>query len=241
MKSKIWVVLSGGPGLLDVKDKEAHDRGWSNYVDPILLRAKQGNLPLAKKEELWWLIYKPAYVARWEDDAKRGANSTKHIDSHATDYVSHLEVRASEHGWNLIWLAEALDVWKAFAKIKKKLSRVWYYGHARDDLWLALDHNAAHVAVMPNSKAVLTRSSIDAKFKKHFSDAPKKYDENRSSKFFGCNTEKFACKWATELGLFSEGAQGKVDFETVHKTGEVGLSTGCTWLKFKPGGDGCSS
>src|SRR4051812_18502864 len=93
---RIWVVLCGGPGKFDPKDKEEHDRGWSNYVDHLLLMARNKKLPAAPGEKVWWIVYRPAYDARWRDDVSRGAPSVSDVKGKGlSSYVDLMTKRAA--------------------------------------------------------------------------------------------------------------------------------------------------
>jgi hypothetical protein len=67
----IFLILSGGPGIYNPKDKE-HDQSWDNYVTPALLRTYRDKAALhdIKTEDVHWLIYEPAYKDRWNSDLK---------------------------------------------------------------------------------------------------------------------------------------------------------------------------
>lgn len=231
-----WIVVSGSPSVFDPSDPDHHDRAWDNFVRDPLLRAYRGEWPQRRGEEVAWLIYRPGYELRWADDHRRGADKSTKLAPGATDYMTHLEYRAKQHGWTLGWIRSAGEIWSTINVLTEhSLTRLWYYGHARDDMWLWLQHRSSdHAAVGPDARAVWLQSSIEAKHAKFFEAAPPAYDTNRSTKFFGCNSDKFAKAWATTFKVYAEGAQGRTDYEQI-LTG-AGTGAGCTWLKFAPDG-----
>jgi len=237
-----FVIISGGPGIYEPCDKEAHDTGWSNYVDNILLLAAKGNFPKQKDEEVWWFVYKPAYEARWKDDKKKGRSSTSAIEKKGSkSYVHHLERRAKKYGWNLRWITTGSEFWSKMKTFGDKISRVWYFGHAKNDLWLSLEHSGC-VASSPASSAKITVASISSHqkvLKPKMQPGGSSYDAVRSSRFYGCNTAKFAKKFSETFGVYSEGSVGKTDFSKAHSSGGKlsSLTRGCTWNKYDKKGN----
>lgn len=235
-----FVIVSGGPGLYEKCDSDHHDTAWSNYADNILLLRLQNKLPIQSGEEVWWLVYGPAYERRWTDDVKMKRKSVQEIKNKgSTSYKNHFEKRASQYGWKLKWLTKADDFWRELQNVRSPISRVWYFGHARSDLWLSLRHSKC-LAIVPTSNEIIRVSQIDthSSLASKFQAGSSNYNENRSSRFYGCNTVAFAEKWAKVFKVYAEGADGKVNFENTHPNqGELkALLTGCTWKKYAPGG-----
>lgn len=235
---KIWVVLCGGPGLKHPKDK-GHDTGWSNYVDHLLLMAgKPKGLPIQTGENIWWIIYEPAYVARWTDDVRRKAKSVSEVrNAGFTSYTDMLKQRAAKYKFKLFWINKSDDFYRTLQKTPAgSISRVWYYGHASDDLWLTLDHDPKGRPIEPSAPGALVRfgavSHHSSWLKGHVARPPSKYNANRSHRFYGCNSKSFAIAWAKGLAVFTEGAVGTVQFEDVHQTGAPDTSRNCTWERY---------
>jgi hypothetical protein len=241
----VFIILSGGPSTYDPKDKELHDQSWDNFVTPPLLRSKSAALHDPKTEEVHWLIYEPAYKDRWASDSASQKTTptqyqhtvtikTKHKRS---SYLDLLKTRASERDWKYEEISSAQGFWNHINNLKgTKVSRVWFYGHARYDLWLSLDHDPNnHEAVSPaDSNAIVNRDDI--KKLAAFSFVPQR-TAAYPHKFFGCNTKSFAEKWAHVLSVYAEGASGKVDFEKIHDTaGRVILSSGAQWYQCSKAG-----
>jgi hypothetical protein len=250
---RLFIILSGGPGLYDPADKE-HDAAWSSFVDPVLLKSVQVDAKTGKKkitpfwaadEQVAWLIYKPAYEARWTDDVAAGRSGVSAVKKAGfSSYVDLLEGRAKERGWNLLWLSNAHVLWTAMMSVPKgSISRVWFYGHARDDLWLTLEHDSRSRAVQPaaDKDAILAAADVGtafAGFRDRFQAAPASRDADRTHRFVGCNTAAFARAWATAYGQWTEGFVGTVQFKSVHTSSdhEPSRTTGCTLERFRPTG-----
>lgn len=233
-KERNFILISGGPGLFDDRDVE-HDKSWANYVTPPLLMTdtKEKRKKFAQDdEEVWWFVYKPAYESRWDDDLKQGRKSTKEVkDKGFTSYVNLIEKRAKDRDWNLRWLNAADDLWKKLKTFSKgSISRVWYWGHARDDLWLSLGHSSASEAIAPESHEIILVSSIDGN--KKLRDRFQKGNSKRIHRFVGCNTSAFAQAWSKAFKVWTEGVEEKVDFSAIHKTGGEPSLVGTAKIKF---------
>ncbi|MGB7292646.1 MAG: S8 family serine peptidase [Thermodesulfobacteriota bacterium] len=232
LKKRNFVLISGGPGLFDDRDVE-HDKSWANYVTPPLLltdtEEKRKKFAQAD-EDVWWFVYKPAYESRWGDDLKVRRKSTKKIkDEGFVSYIDKIEKRAKKRGWNLRWLNSADDLWKELKTFRKgSISRLWYWGHARDDLWLSLGHSSASEAVAPESHEIVLVSSIDSKLRDRF----QKGDPKRIHRFVGCNTSAFSRVWSKTFKVWSEGVEEKVDFAAIHETGGEPSLVGEAKIKF---------
>ncbi len=238
------ILLSGGPGLFDRADPE-HDASWANYVTPILLQtqtAEQRRAFKAADEEVWWFIYKPAYERRWSDDVSRSdrEHEPRRIrrircgDHNCTSYVDLLEWRARERGWNLRWISHANQFWSRLATFRDPISRVFYWGHARDDLWLTVEHDRAHRAIAPATHEIVTVGSIagNSALRARFQPG----SSSRRHVFFGCNTHSFAQEWARVFGVHTRGFEGTLSFSSVARTGQPEPATGCRQRDFASDG-----
>jgi subtilisin family serine protease/outer membrane protein OmpA-like peptidoglycan-associated protein len=226
------VLVSGGPGPFATKDVE-HDRSWANYVTPPLLL----HALAADDEDVWWFVYKAAYERRWADDSSARRRAADQVRAQGFDsYVELLEARARKRGWNLRWLDDADHLWKRLVTFRKgSISRVVYWGHARDDLWLTLAHRAdsSATAVAPAPDEIVRVGAIEPKLADRFAKA----SAQRLSRFVGCNTSAFAQAFSKAYAVYSEGIEGKVNFASISRTGgEPCLSDGATVNHFAPGG-----
>jgi len=226
------VLISGGPGLLDARDTE-HDQSWANYVTCPILLQRSGSLVRAS-ESVWWFVYKPAYVARWEDDVTNKRSSVDEVKKKGfTSYVDMIQRRAEGFGWNLRWLSSAADVWTKLATFADPISRVFFWGHARDDLWLSLRHRASDgEAIAPATSEILAVTDIDASLAGKFSTS------GATHRFVGCNTKAFAQAWSSTYSVCAEGVEGKVDFGSIMRTnGEPSLVSGAARVRYCDGAE----
>ncbi|RJE83881.1 hypothetical protein D3P07_24015 [Paenibacillus sp. 1011MAR3C5] len=237
---RTFLMLSGGPGLKNPKDKE-HDQSWANYVQYPLNIARSKLFPVERNEQVVWVIYKPAYEKRWSDDLKKKASSTTELkDKGFTSYVDMLEKRAKTYGWILKWISKNSEFWSIIRTLgTKPVSRFWYFGHAQNDLWLTLEHNSLNEAVMPSDGgAVVWSSDISVGLKPYILGDQKSYKPNTATKIFGCRTASFANLWATTFKVYAEGAVGTLKYDEFLKSinNHQNNAAGCTWVKYKPDG-----
>lgn len=225
------VLVSGGPGLYDDRDVE-HDKSWANYVTPPLLLSDTPDKRVrfvGGATEVWWLIYRPSYLLRWTDDVAGGRPSVGEVRRAGFDsYTAMLEARASARGWKLAWFASANDLWTRFGTFGDKITRVWFWGHARNDLWLTLEHSSSSTPVRPAASAVVTVASIGA-----HSGLRSSFGPGAAHRFVGCNTAAFAEEWSRVFRVAADGVDGKVDFSAIHASGgEPSLVGTAQWRRF---------
>lgn len=240
MAKDVFLVLSGGPGIFNPRD-EGHDESWDNFVTPLLLRSKLGTLPLdTTREELHWLVYEPAYMDRWYKDVNSSRElPTQHGHTRTVlgrgfkDYLDLLKRRAREHGWIYEGLYLAEGFWKYLqwlGRRGRRVSQFWYYGHARDDLWLSVDHDQSHETVAPGEEAIIQVAHIKTQANP-FSFVQR--DKTRPHKLFGCNTVAFAEAMAKHLKVYAEGCEDTLLYTSLWSdNGMLRLASGAKWYQF---------
>lgn len=219
------ILISGGPGTFATGDPE-HDQSWANYVTaPLLLTdtaAKRRDF--ADGDDVYWFVYKPAYVTRWTDDVRRKASAVKETkDQGFSNYLDLLEARATARSWNLRWVDDADALWSKLRTFNDPIRRVMYWGHARSDLWLAISQSGSGASA-PDRSAIVRVADIGdyAEAKGRDGRAMRlrfPVDARRKHDWVGCNTDDFAQEWAKRVRVWSQGVEGKVDFEAIHRTG----------------------
>ena len=216
------ILLSGGPCIYDPLDPERHDQSWANYVTPPGLMHNAKTLVAQPGQEVWWFVYKPAYTARWEDDLKATdfrKDATKEVKEMGYEsYVDLIEKKAESRGWKLKWIDSASDFWSKMETFKDPIDKFFYWGHARDDLWLTCEHNAQHRAIAPDPSAIVNASDIPKhdSLKENFTKGKKE-----SSEFWGCNTASFAKRWKETMTVKSIGFEGSITFVDILKTNGI--------------------
>jgi hypothetical protein len=241
-----FVIVSGGPGLRKDCDKK-HDQSWSNYVDAILNAARTGQLLRKDEAKVVWMVYEPAYALRWQDDKIRKLLAVKDVEREGFhDYLHKLQMRAQRYGFDYRPLTKAADFWDRLAGMQPNaVSRLWYFGHGQESLWLRLNHNSGCVAAAPDPAEIISSMSIAARapsLRNRIYRRPgsPRYDRHAATKFYGCRTSLFALEWAKAFGTFAEGASLTLEFEDTWKPGlqdvfaEYERRSG--WKKFRPDG-----
>ncbi len=220
-----FIILIGGPGLFDGKDK-AHDQTWLNYVVPMQLAASKNLYQKAAHETVHWVVYEPAYQARWKDDSVITPAEKREDDGYnlhsirkqaadavltrgATSYLGRIQAIARKYSITYKGISKPSEFWKYLqAQPDGSISRVWYSGHASaSGLSLSLRHNAAGVALLDaivGKKEIKTYAGLKSKFARGSSS---------ESNFYGCYTNGFAKDWHDTYGVRSAGAVSKIDFD----------------------------
>lgn len=219
------ILISGGPGTFATGDPE-HDQSWANYVTaPLLLTdTATKRTAFADGDDVYWFVYEPAYVTRWADDVRRKAEAVRLVtDQGFSDYVDLIEGRAKGRGWNLRWIDSAAELWTKLKSFNDPIRRVVYWGHARDDLWLATSVGGGVVSA-PDPSAIVRVADIRTYAEAKGRDGRAMrlrfpVDAKRKHDWIGCNTDPFAKEWATRVRVWSQGVEGKVDFKDIHATG----------------------
>jgi subtilisin family serine protease len=237
------ILLSGGPGLYEPRDPEDHDKSWANYVTPPLVQTltkERQNSFKEKDEEVWWFIYRPAYERRWADDKKRRDRrpETKRVEGldcggqKCRSYVDLLEFRARERDWNLVWINSAADFWKKLTTFNDPISRLLYWGHGRDDLWLSLRHDSSHEAIRPEEHEVILWTDISKH--KALQSRFQAGSPDRRHIFYGCNTHTFAEEWAKVFNVSARGFEGTITFTSLSQTGHPKPTASCVLRDYGP-------
>lgn len=233
------ILVSGGPGAYDSTDPDRHDGSWSNYVDGPLLLTRDATPPLLPRdadEQVWWFIYRPAYLKRWALDVARtdpaGRKAVKQVrDEGFADYTALLTARAADRGWNLRWLERAADLWTKLGTFQDSISRLWYWGHGSTDLWLTVKRGPPGQGVSkPEPHEILGLDDVTAHANLRARFQPG--DASRRHRFLGCNTADYAKRWHEIFGVHTQGVHGTLNFDVVHPSGgEPAPAPGADWVE----------
>ena len=238
-----FIILIGGPGLYWSCDP-VHDKRWSNYFRTVMIATAKNLIKRrGKNEKVHWVVYEPAYKKRWLDDSDMNflqytwesliSGRELHItrQGHADEvksylnkinikhanYINFIKSKAGPLDVNYIGINHKDEFWKFIDQQEQNsITRVWFCGHAVNDLWLELTHGRYEdddcAALSPEPKAIVSISDIDdhSKLKDRF-----KPSADQISKFYGCNTAAFAESWAKTFGVKSEGANTSITFKGI--------------------------
>lgn len=229
-----FIVLIGGPGIYESCDPH-HDKTWKNYIVPMQVAAQKNLWQKQPGEIIHWFVYEPPYKNRWVDDSEitltewpaakvydtplhktRKAAADAVIKKGASNYLHRIQQFATRHGIRYHGIKKKGDIWTELAKLPDgSVSRFWYSGHATDKylfLGLAHDSNCKPIA---NAEDFIEIQNID----RHSHLVSKfKSSTTMSSRFYGCQTRRFAQKWHEVFGVPTEGATNKITFSVISKT-----------------------
>ncbi|MFV8756681.1 hypothetical protein ACNOYE_39560 [Nannocystaceae bacterium ST9] len=213
-RRRVFLILIGGPGLYNSEDTE-HDTVWYSYIQPIFSAIKTNNLG-TDAEDVHICLVTPPYADRWADDVANERSVS--IVEGAKNYVDHVRIKCSGYdksnkGYSVKYyqISTGADFWAHLGSLPDAtVTRVWYFGHAKKDLWFRI-RRWFGLTFSPSDDETVEISDISA-HAAHASKFVKK--SGLSSKFYGCNTVDFAQKWANTFGVTAEGARGRISFAT---------------------------
>lgn len=234
------IILIGGPGLYEACDR-SHDKTWLNYFYPMQV-AVQKNLIKRGSDTVHWVIYEPAYRDRWLEDSEitfwenayesvtgrelhevRKGHADKVITKGSKNYLERIKDVARQLNIKYKGISAPQDFWKYLASFPgNSISRVWYSGHATTK---GLILKVGHASALPFMKCPATWSDAttilvtEITKNKHLKS---RFTGNSAgpSRFYGCNTNKFAETWHKEFGSQTEGAGSSITFKDIFKSKE---------------------
>ncbi len=237
--NKRFIILIGGPAVFKGCDKE-HDQTWSNYVVPMQIAAQKGFYNQKRNETIYWVVYEPPYVGRWQDDSVITVAEKKEDDGYhlhsirqaaadkvkkkgANSYLSRIKQIAAQFRFNYHGINKPNEFWDFVASCpQSSISRVWYCGHASGEgLMLALIHNNACGAAALHSDMIrivdITRTGSKARSLADRFDS----SSTQPSKFYGCYTDEFAKAWNGLFNVPTQGAKNKITFGCVDSPSDI--------------------
>jgi hypothetical protein len=204
-RDPVVVLFSGGPKTYVPQDPE-HDQSWGNYIFAPLLMWDNGLIPVTPKQEVVWFVYKPAYGYRWQDDTRedapkllkdqvekvKAAKNASYVDcieksAKGSIFIEDRKHPYKERNWKLIWIESAPEFWDQLRKLNRPIDRLYYWGHARGDLWLMPTHNErGELDYPPDGAIIYAKDVADNSWLRRNFQAGKKVQ----SQFWGCNTAR---------------------------------------------------
>ncbi len=197
----------------------------------------------------------PSFYERKIQDSRlqvtRYGHTKKVLAEGASNYLDYIRKKAAAYAragsskitvvtnwWSRSPLSlPANNFWTELGKFPdQSISRVWFLGHAANDLWLSLEHDSDDRAVSPDTSEIVNQVDIS----KHgglskkfaFSNAAIMVDQT-PCKFYGCNTKNFAKLWSSTFKVRAEGADGKVNFNR-SSLKDIEASAQYGWVKYGP-------
>ena len=191
-----FIILSGGTALRKWenlrKEKYQHDRWWGNFIRPARARIQELQNEYGNQCEITWLVYKPSYESRSNEDGK--------------PLISWIESVRDKYKIRLQWISKGEDIINYINngkdRAKTKIAGFEYYGHSNRHAFL-IDYSNRIIGV---STVWLHEEELKRINRSSFL---------RKSKCisYGCNTgESMAKKWRKATGISMRAAIGKTDY-----------------------------
>ncbi|MFL2480715.1 MAG: hypothetical protein ACJ0K4_14310 [Verrucomicrobiales bacterium] len=191
-----FIIVSGGTALRKWenlrKEKYQHDRWWGNFIRPARARIQELQNEYGNQCEITWLVYKPSYESRSNEDNK--------------PLISWIESVRDKYKIRLLWITEGKDIINYINNGKDrsqiKIAGFEYYGHSNRHAFL-IDYSNRIIGV---STVWLHEEELTE---------INRFSFLRRSKCvsYGCNTgESMSKKWRKATGVSMRAAIGKTDY-----------------------------
>ena len=196
-----YIIVSGGPALKEWeqyrKETHRHDRWWGNFVRTARIRMEQLQKMTNKQIRITWLVYKPGYVNRSDEDGE--------------PLIDHIISVRDKYNINLVWFDKGDDVINYINSGQNrrnvKVTGFEYFGHS-NKYCFTFDYSNE---ILGASKAFLHQEDL-AKINR------KAFDRNAYCKSWGCHSgESFSTAFKRSAGVKMIGALGKTDYSDTWK------------------------
>jgi hypothetical protein len=189
-----WILLVGGPSMHQWEKYKAypHDHWWANFVHAARLRTDQLRSQLGPDAKITWLIYKPGYIDRGEQEHQ--------------DLVSLVGTVRDKCNLNLIWFEQGSEVVNYLnngqPRDQMKIAGFEYFGHSNKACFMFDYSNHIDSAC----KSWLHENDLVRISRRDFA-------KNAYVKSWGCHTgESMSKKWYAATGVRMIGAIGKTQY-----------------------------
>ncbi len=190
------VLISGGPALRSFEKfrTASHDKYWGNFIDAAVSRAKELKSGLKPGDPIVWLVFRPSYLRRTEEDQQ--------------DYLKILEERGQIVGIAPIYFDNKDQLFALLrrdgSKDKPKISRLEYFGHSNKKCWMFDYSNRVDGGAL--EPLVLHVDDLD-------NISGSSFTSDAECVSYGCHSgEEFSQRWRMIVGRPMVGAVGKTDY-----------------------------
>lgn len=129
---KEYIILSGGPSLIEWERYKMvpHDHYWGNFIRTARVRMEELRTQFGPDAKITWLVYKPSYVTRGEQDKQ--------------DYIADIDSVRAKLNLNLVFFStsnitssEVIDYLNSGQpRDQVKIADFEYFGHSNKACWL---------------------------------------------------------------------------------------------------------
>lgn len=190
------MILTGGPALRKWEDlrveRDQHDRWWANFVRGATLRMVEIRRAYGKDAAITWMVYRPGYAARGNEDKK--------------PYVTWIKELAVKRKVTLVWVYSGKDVINTINRQpSRSITTFDFFGHSNKYCFL-LDYSADIIGA---STSWLHQDDLHKIRRGAFA-------KNAACQSWGCHTgESMSAVWKRHLGNSLIGAKGKTNYVPV--------------------------
>ena len=117
-----WIIVVGGVSMHQWEKYKAqpHDHWWANFVHAARIRTEQLRAELGENAMITWLVYKPGYLARAQQDG--------------TDLIANINSVRDAYHLNLVYFNKGGDVINYLnngqPRTELKIAGFEYFGHS---------------------------------------------------------------------------------------------------------------
>lgn len=129
---KEYIILSGGPSLIEWEKYKTvpHDHWWGNFIRTARVRIEELRTQLGSDAKITWLVYKPGYVTRGEQEKQ--------------DLIANINSVRDKYHLNLVYFersnantSEVIDYLNSGQpRDAVKIADFEYFGHSNKACWL---------------------------------------------------------------------------------------------------------
>ena len=199
---KEYIILSGGPSLIEWEKFKMvpHDHYWGNFIRTARVRIDELRAQLGPDAKITWMVYKPSYVTRGEQDK--------------IDYLADIDSVRAKDNLNLVYFSTSkMDAGAVNSEVidylnsgqprdQVKIADFEYFGHSNKACWLFDYSNNIDSA----SKGYL-HETMFAKLNRGI------FTKDANIKSWGCHTgESMSQVFRKATGMKMWGAVGKTDY-----------------------------
>ncbi len=208
-----YIIVSGGPALLYWegyrREAHRHDRWWGNFIRTARIRIEQLQKASNNAVNLTWLVYRPGYETRAQEDGE--------------PLINHIESVRDKYGVNLVWFDQGDEIIHYLNagrnRTQIKVSGFEYFGHSNKFCFI-FDYSNH---ILGASKSFLHQGDLDKIDRKVFA-------KGAYAKSWGCHTgESFSQEFRRVTRIKMIGAVGKTDYSECYKGTLPFVSNGGRW------------
>ncbi|MEO0453162.1 MAG: hypothetical protein AAFY98_03370 [Verrucomicrobiota bacterium] len=190
------IYISGGPALryFEKHKTASHDRFWGNFIQAAVARFQEWKTELDSADQFTWLIYRPSYISRGEEQGE--------------DLITKTENWVAQTGAKIVWFDSRGELINYLNNGQDrdtlKIERIEYFGHSNKRNWMFDYSNRFDAAVLETDSLHMNQlKEINRRI----------FAKGAYCKSWGCHSgEEYSKMWRRATGVPLIGAIGKTDY-----------------------------